>query len=209
MPPVEEETVVFRSRFNRILAAVFWVVCAAALVAICLTYAYRPTGSVAGLAVGSVVVGVAVFVVLWRPQLTVSDDAIVVRNVLSTVIVPWNALIHVDTKYALTLITPQRKVAVWCAPAPGATAALRASRAQGTQARAWTAASDLRPGDLAGTESGRAAFLVRSRWNTLREQGRIELGNAGNERVQVQPHIAAITALIVGIAAAALVTILL
>jgi hypothetical protein len=209
VPPVEEQTVVFRSRFNRILAAVFWGVCAAALFAIGLTYAYRPTGSVAGLGVASVVGAVAVFVVLWRPQLTVSDDAIVVRNVFSTVVVPWKALIHVDTKYALTLITPQRKIAVWCAPAPGATAALRASRAQGTQARAWTAASALRPGDLADTESGRAAFLVRSRWAILREQGRIQLGVAGDEPVRVQPHIGSIAALIVGVVAVALATILL
>ena len=36
-----------------------------------------------------------------------------------TVHIPWEALIHVDTKYALTLYTPGHKYPVWAAPAPG------------------------------------------------------------------------------------------
>ncbi|MFB2581621.1 PH domain-containing protein [Herbiconiux sp. P15] len=195
MPHVPEPTVVFRSRFNGVLSVVFWVVCAGALTASVAAGAYGPT---AAISIAVVYLAAVVYFVLWRPRLSLDDRAITVHNVLQTVTVPWEALILVDTKFALTLVTPDRRVSVWCAPAPGATGALRASREQGTRARSWTQASEVRPGDLDGTDSGRAAAIVRERWDALRESGSIPLGTAHEARVGVRWSTAAIAVLVLG-----------
>ena len=120
--PAERE--VFVSRFNRVLAVLIWAAAAALTV---------------GLLLGVhdarllYIVPVALFAfgawaLLWRPRLTVADDGIEVVNVTRTVRIPWQALIHVDTKYALTLYTPGRKFPVWSAPATRSTAGRASSR---------------------------------------------------------------------------------
>ena len=180
----------FHSRFNRILAVVAWALTLFALI----------TSAVAGLLVGAeaarivlplALIALAAYVVLWRPSLTVDDDAVTVVNVLRTVVIPWAALIDVDTKFSLTLRTPNGRFGVWAAPAPGRTGvamARRAERRHGNQAQTAAMGNRSRPGDLVTTESGEAAYLVRERWNSLVEAGRIEAGQAESTAVLVRWH---------------------
>ncbi|MCU1583360.1 MAG: hypothetical protein QOD27_2229 [Microbacteriaceae bacterium] len=205
---------VIHSRFNRILAVVIWVISALLAAA---TLVNGTTVRLSDLA-PAVLVALLAWEALWRPFVQVDDDGVTLGNVLRTITVPWAALVHVDTKFALTLYTPGRHYAAWAAPAPGRGASNRAARAQGiSRPRAPMVGQPMvdleagsssvlgdqgsRPGDLPGTESGDAAYLVRSRWTALRDAGRLEVGAADTTKVTVEWHLPTAIALVLLLAA--------
>ncbi|WP_146070159.1 PH domain-containing protein [Cryobacterium sp. Y29] len=177
--PVAAVPNVFYSRFNRIIAAVFCAVAALSALSLFLL----PTASNRWLVIPALFVMLFVWEVLWRPDLRVSDDAVTIRNPLRTIVVPWAALVHVDTKFALTLYTPGRKFAVYCAPAPGRSLT-SAGRRKSTDPVPFLIGQP-RPGDLPDSDSGEAAHLVRSRWNALQRSGRLDGGLAAQTPVSV------------------------
>ena len=170
---------IFFSRFNRIIAAVFATVAAVSALGLFLL----PTASNRWLVIPALFVILFVWEVLWRPDLRVSDTAVTIRNPLRTIVVPWAALVHVDTKFALTLYTPGHKFAVYCAPAPGRSLT-SAGRRKTTDPVPYVNGSP-RPGDLPGSESGEAAQLVRARWDLLQKTGRVDGGLAAQTPVAV------------------------
>lgn len=195
--PAPEPRTVFVSRFNRVMAVALWVIVAALLAAGLVNGHdwHRWLGLVPA-AFGALLGWTA----LWNPRVVVDDEGVEVVNVFHTVLVPWAALVHVDTRFALTLVTPARKVAAWAAPAPGRAGVAVARRRNQRHGRA-----DLTPsagpgersaGDLLSTESGDAAYLVRERWDALRESGRIELGIADTVPVPVRVHVVMIALLV-------------
>jgi hypothetical protein len=205
---------VIHSRFNRILAVVIWVISAL------LAAAALVNGTTIRLSdlAPAVLVSLLAWEALWRPFVQIDDDGVTLGNVLRTITVPWAALVHVDTKFALTLYTPGRHYAAWAAPAPGRGASNRAARAQGVsrprapmvgqpmvdlEAGSSSVLGDQgsRPGDLPGTESGDAAYLVRSRWTALRDAGRLEVGAAETTKVTVAWHLPTAIALVLLLAA--------
>ncbi|GAA4145907.1 PH domain-containing protein [Leifsonia shinshuensis] len=201
--PAERE--VFVSRFNRVLAVVIWAAAAALIIGLLVSVHDARLLYVVPCALFAFIG----WAVLWRPLLTVGDDGIEVINVTRTIDIPWQALIHVDTKYALTLYTPGRKFPVWSAPAPGTARTLRATRQEtrGRVGKPNVADSVRRPGDLLNTESGAAAEVVRRRWAQLQQSGAIDSGRADETPVTVRWHIvslAALTVLAVGTVAALL-----
>ena len=158
----------FVSRTNRILA----VVCALFIIALSIaiaTYARDWTG-VAIATIGCLWLVYVAYAGLWRPRLDIDEHSVTVVNPLRTVGVPMSSLIHVDTKFSLTLITEFGRFPVACAPQPGAFAARKAAK-RGTEEPSSRAAleSGRRVGDIPGTESGDAAALVRSRWEHYRD----------------------------------------
>ncbi len=196
---------VYASRFNRILAIIIWAL------------AVFMAGSLLLVAPGvrllyvipAAFVALFAWEALWNPRVEVDDDGVHLRNVLRTVFIPWSALIHVDTKYALTLYTPGHSYSAWAAPAPGRASSYRAtkSRSENSGSRAPLDRDAARPGDLLGTESGEAAYLVRSRWDRLRERGAFETGVADTTTVTVTTHWATACALVL-LAAGSVVAIL-
>ncbi len=185
---------VFVSRFNRVLALLIWA--AAAALTVGLVVSVRDARLL-------YIVPVALFAfiawaMLWRPYLAVGEDGLTLVNVTQTVRIPWEALINVDTKYALTLYTPGRKFPVWAAPAPGTARTLRATRneTKGRVGRPSVADSVRRPGDLLSTESGAAAEVVRRRWAALQESGAIETGRADETPVQIHWHYVSLAVLV-------------
>lgn len=174
----------FHSRFNRVLAVVTWLLCLSGVVAVILAgtqdaLRYLPlTALVAWLTWAG----------LWHPTLRLDDEAITVVNTFATTVVPWAALINVDTKYALTLMTPRRRVVVTVAPAPGRIATALSNRDLKGISAPRGADGSIRPGDLPSTDSGAAAHLVRQRWESLLETGRIEVGTADDVRVDRRVH---------------------
>lgn len=188
MPATPTTRDVYVSKFNRGLAIALWAIVALLFVTTVLNDA---TWQDRVLAVVPSAFGVLLgWVALWRPRLTVDDDGIEVVNVFHTVHVPWAALVHVDTRFALTLVTPHRKVAVWAAPAPGRAGVALARRQNQRHGRVVPEAEDgnRRAGDLLSTASGDAAYLIRHRWHELREREAIELGTADSVRVPVTVH---------------------
>ena len=140
------------------------------------------------------------YVGLWLPNLRVSDEEITVRNVLRTVTIPWNTLVHVDTKYNLSLHVPGRAVNVFAAPAPGTVTASRLARRSKREGRSLDAP---RPGDLSGTDSGDAAAIVRDRWAELQRSNRVEAGVAEQTPVTSRWNADTLAVLLVGVAASA------
>jgi hypothetical protein len=101
----------------------------------------------------------------WYPVVVVAEDAVTVRNPLATIRVPWSALIDVDTRYALKLVTPSGAFTAWAAP----------EHVTDLPSTSYGPGGSIRPGDLKNTDSGHAAYLVRTRWQDLVEAGAIDI----------------------------------
>ncbi len=84
--------------------------------------------------VGLVVV--VVWAVFWRPGVEVSDGEVVVRNVLSTVRVPWPCYRGVERGWSLVVRTTGDDVTAFAAPRASSTArTLRAGRGEDPEVR--------------------------------------------------------------------------
>ena len=193
LPGPERETV--DSRFNRVLAIALWAI--SAVIAVSLFFIDRP--SQLAYLIPLAFVNLLVWEGLWRPSLTITDDGIGVRNPFRSIQIPWNALVNVDTKFALTLFTPGRKFEVWVAPSPGRSFGYRSAAVADREIRRTSphSSSTVRPGDLVTSESGAAASLVRSRWELLQTSGLVEAGIAHEVAVTVRWHWPVIAAVVV------------
>ena len=163
----------FRPLFGRVLAVVVGVVVLLGLAGFVVAGDYA---ALARFAWAPLFIGVGAFAAFWFPSIAVAEHEVTVRNVFSTVHVPWPAIQRVDTKWALTLYLPGgTKVAAWASPAPN-----RYAAQVGPSTDAKLAAKDqggaIRPGDLLETPSGAVAFVIRSHWDDLRESGALDAG---------------------------------
>lgn len=174
----------FHSRFNQVLAIVVWLFCSGAVAAVVMSGFGASAEYLPLIALVAFLTGAG----LWRPAVRIDEDAVTLVNVLSTVSVPWPALIEVETRYALTLVTPNGRYTATAAPAPGRLATALSKRDL-TRIEAQTGSDGrLRPGDLPNTDSGAAAYLVRDYWKRLVAQERIELGVADTTTVTRRWH---------------------
>ena len=107
------------------------------------------------------------------PAVVVHDAGVSLENPFRSIVVPWAALVHVDTRYALTLVTAGKSYGAWAAPAPGIWGGrnARPEDLQGLAGSTYGPGKSVRPGDLKSTDSGQAAQLVRVRWQELVESG--------------------------------------
>ena len=163
----------FRPLFGRVLAVIVGVVVLLGLAGLVIA---GEVGALARFAWAPLFIGVGAFAAFWFPSIAVAEHEVTVRNVFSTVHVPWPAIQRVDTKWALTLYLPGgKKVAAWASPAPN-----RYAAQVGPSKDAKLAAKDqggaIRPGDLLETPSGAVAFVIRSHWDDLRESGALDSG---------------------------------
>jgi hypothetical protein len=60
------------------------------------------------------------WVVLWRPRIEITDDALVVVDVRRTTRFAWRRVQEIRTKYGLEVVTDQGEQRVWIAPRPNA-----------------------------------------------------------------------------------------
>lgn len=190
------QAVTFRSTFNKMLSILLWAALAAASVGVLVSPGSLPT--LGGVPIAAAGGAALVWALLWSPRVSVDDEAVQVDNVLVEHRIPWAALIYVDTAYALTLHTPGRRIRATAAPAPGQLAAFRATRSEKRRLDRLGGIGGIRPGDLPGTDSGRAAELVRGRWERLRDSGAIEPGRADEIAVTRRPRVAEIVAVVLG-----------
>jgi len=161
------------SRFNRIMAIIVWA--AAALVAA--VGLWGAEQSLVWIYPAAALAAFLAWAALWRPGVGVGAEGVVVRNVTYSVLIPWESLIHLDTKHALTLHTPGRRFAVWSAPAPGImTSQIISRRPLNREERAVGRAP--RTGDLLGSDSGDAAMIIRDEWHRRLDAGLVTLGVA-------------------------------
>ena len=117
--------------------------------------------------VGSLWLLITIWLFLWRPRLEVREHGVRIVNPVRTIEIPWPAIVHVDTKFSLTIFTPLGRFAVACAPQPGQLASRRAMKRAEKEPNSHVALdAGVRIGDLPGTDSGDAAALVRDRWDS-------------------------------------------
>jgi hypothetical protein len=160
----------FRPAFGRVLSVLVTAIAAAGVVG------FITTGDWGGLlryGWGLALLAVLAVALFWLPSLAIAEHEITVRNVFSTVHVPWPAIQRIDTKYALTLYTPRGKVTAWASPAPNRYASQLSASAD-TRLAANGQGGSIRPGDLLNTASGAAAFVIRTHWEQLRDDGHLD-----------------------------------
>lgn len=194
---------VFRPGFGRVLVVVVVLLCAGGAVTGLLDDATTVWPYLPLLALLSVLAWAA----YWRPAVVVSPAGVELRNVTRTVEIPWTALNAVETHYALTLHTAYGSYASWAAPAPSQSRVRRADRTDVTDLPESTYGSggSVRPGDLAGTDSGQAAALVRSRWEQLRDTGVLNAPRLEREQPVVHWHVGTL-AVVVALGALSVLT---
>lgn len=175
------DDITLHSRFNRIAAVIVWALSAFMVGSAVVGGDVR----FASLYPAAALLAFFAWAALWRPFVSVGDAGVTLRNVTHRVGIPWEALVHIDTRYALTVHTPTGKFAAWAAPAPGLTGSLLARRRNGDR-EARAAGEALRSGDLIGTESGDAALIVREQWRKRLDAELIATGTA--DEVAVRRH---------------------
>lgn len=194
------------SRVNRGIAIALWALIAVLAVLMVLDADARGITAVVLLAAW---LAYAVHLVMWAPSLRVDATGSEIRNPIRTIAIAWDALIHVDTKYSLTLYTPGKQWPVWCAPQASAIVARRKARRVREDRDPRDPRNPLdagvRIGDLPGTESGDAAALVRERWAQRPASDR----DADDVAVPVTVHWLRVALLVLGPVAALSVPLLL
>lgn len=160
----------YRPVFGRVLSVVVGAIAVAGIVG------FVVSGNGEGLlryGWGLALLATLAFALFWFPSLDIAEHEVTVRNVFSTVHVPWPAIENIDTKYALALTTPLGTVTSWASPAPNRYSAQLSNRAD-VRLAARAAGTNPRPGDLLDSASGAAAFVIRSHWEDLREAGHLD-----------------------------------
>ncbi|HKS03589.1 MAG TPA: PH domain-containing protein [Arthrobacter sp.] len=174
---------IFKARTNRWFAGFSWFVAAAGLAGLVVA------GGLPALAGASPLLLIAYlgWLLFWRPAVVVDDAGVTIENPFRAIRVPWAALVHVDTRYALTLVTPGKSYGAWAAPAPGIWGGrnARPEDLRGLPDSTYGPGNSVRPGDLKTTDSGQAAQLVRGRWQQLIESGLLDAGAADTTPVTV------------------------
>lgn len=175
------EAHVLRPRFGRFLAAAVIAVCAAAAVAVFVQDAAVGITALPMLAL----LAFAMWAAYWRPSVRIDDDAVTIENVFRTLRVPYTRIDRIDTRFALTVFTSRGRIAAWAAPAPGRHRLMTISRDQGEHLpESSYVAGTIRPGDLVGSDSGAAAYIVRRRWEQLRDADLLD----GSGQIDVSIH---------------------
>jgi hypothetical protein len=190
---------IFKARTNKWFAWLSWAVAAFGVVVMAVT---AGPGALTGIA-PLVLLAFLGWQLFWMPAVVVHDGGVTLENPFRSIEVPWAALVHVDTRYALTLITAAKSYASWAAPAPGIWGGrnARPEDLQGLPTTTYGPGKSVRPGDLKSTDSGQAARLVRARWHELVESGELAAGDAATTAVKVTFRWAAAGAVVLLLAA--------
>lgn len=181
---------IFKARTNKWFAWLSWAVAAFGIV---VTAVSAGPGALTGIA-PLVLVAFLGWQLFWMPAVVVHGSGVSLENPFRSIAVPWAALVHVDTRFALTLVTATKSYTSWAAPAPGIWGGrnARPEDLRGLPATTYGPGRSVRPGDLKSTDSGQAARLVRERWYELVENGRLAAGDAASSRATVTYRWAAI-----------------
>lgn len=138
-----------------------------------------------------ILVAYAAWLMFWLPRVVVHDAGVTLVNPLQTLVVSWSTIIMVDTKYAMTLVTPKHRYAAWAAPAPGVISALRDARSSAKSERrdgSGARYKSVRPGDQRSSDSGAVATVVRGRLERLAEAGALDIEATANTKAVRSIH---------------------
>jgi hypothetical protein len=119
--------------------------------------------------------GFFAWLLFWNPSIKVSESKIVIDNIFRITTLNWSSIRRIDTKYSLTLETESGIVRSWAAPAPSRYAGFLAnkSEAEHLPESSFIGNGLVRPGDLTSSDSGVAAYVIRSHWEQLRDKNQL------------------------------------
>ena len=119
--------------------------------------------------------GFFAWLLFWNPSIKVSESEIVVDNIFRFTTLNWSSIRRIDTKYSMTLETDSGVVRSWAAPAPSRYAGFLAnkSEAEHLPESSFIGNGLVRPGDLTSSDSGVAAYVIRSYWEQLRDKNQL------------------------------------
>jgi hypothetical protein len=120
----------------------------------------------------------------WLPRVEVSDGGIEVRNVWSTVQVPWPTFRGVEAGFSLEVRSTAGRVQAWAAPrASGTAARLRRRRGEAEPAATQGTAAVVRhPGT-----ADQAALVIAERYRALDRAGHLTGAARAVEAGEVRP----------------------
>ncbi|MBF4560547.1 hypothetical protein ITJ43_00120 [Microbacterium sp. VKM Ac-2870] len=178
----------YRSTTNTVISIGAWVCVAGGAALVVALSAARAPQQLWGL-VPLALLAALVGELFWRPRIHWDDAAITLVNPYATVVVPWTMVVDIDTRFALTVVTPRRRFRSSAAPAAGAMTLPHGGRDSLGPSQEGGA---LRKSDALGTDSGDAAYIVRGVWRDLVERELIPLGRAAADRARIRVHVGAI-----------------
>jgi hypothetical protein len=119
--------------------------------------------------------GYFAWLLFWNPSIKVSESEIVIDNIFRFTTLNWSSIKRIDTKYSLTLETDSGTIRAWAAPAPSRYAGFLAnkSEAEHLPESSFIGNGLVRPGDLTSSDSGVAAYVIRSHWEQLRDKNQL------------------------------------
>lgn len=141
------------------------------------------TGSAPGLVATGIAIAVLSHVYFWRPHVRVRTSGVTVVNHWRTHEVPWAALVDVETRFDLTLVTTRGMIHARGAPSPGGFASLRAgsprsrdalSRDPSLPGVSYGPGGTLRAGDRLDSDSGGVARVIRGHWQQLVDRNALD-----------------------------------
>ena len=187
-----DSRVTLRPPWGLALAAAVWVICLVCLVALVGT---RGSHDIIAYAPWLASASYLMWMLFWGPAVVVDEAGVQLRNVTRTHVVAWSAILTVETKYNLTLVTTAGSFRAWAAPAPGVITSVRGHQQPVAHLPRSTYGSgrSIGIGDLPRSESGVAAYHVR-RGLELRDAGSLP---ADDGRVTTRWHRTELTALVV------------
>ena len=151
--PVTDTPRTLRSRLGMLVAGVVWLGCVGILAAKVAT-----SGAVGALPSlpATLLVAFLAWLAFWAPNVRMSADGLVIRNLVRTNDLPWASVTDVGIGMALTVSTARGRVVAWAAPS-GSSGASRYGRG-GAYSRV-------------GSDSGDIAYLVLGRWIEMQRSG--------------------------------------
>ncbi|NEM90621.1 PH domain-containing protein [Galbitalea soli] len=173
--------VTLRSRLSRILTVFVVLICVVGEGGFLLRGDYS-TGLHAVGPLGLVAFGM--YLLYWAPAITITPATVVVVNPLRTWEVTWPAIVDIETRWALTIVTAAAsRITVWAAPTPSAAGAATRMRrnvyGQAVYERSRPAQARRSGGDmtaaqrreLPGSVARLAPLLLTQQWEEYREAG--------------------------------------
>lgn len=128
-----------------------------------------------------------VYEIFWRPLIHWDDTRVVLVDPYRSTEIPWSMVVNVETRFALTIVTPTKRYRASAAPAGGILSHPRVGRDSVGPEHEDGA---VRTSDALGTDSGDAAYLIRGAWRELVESERIPLGRAAIDHAVRRTHVA-------------------
>jgi hypothetical protein len=115
------------------------------------------------------ILGASIYFVIHRPSLLISDEGVVIQNPFRRVELSWREVTEIETQYALTFYTKDRKYVSWAALAPGRYHH-RTVKGEEVKFMIPKDVTLIRAGDSPRSDSGAAAHIARLRWQAFKKR---------------------------------------